>query len=103
MRRIIENKVYDTATATAVANYSNSYGTSDFKFIRETLFMTKKKNFFIHGRGGAMTRYADRVANMSCYGEAIRPLDEQQLLEWCFETENDFVIEEHMNHLIDEA
>ena len=38
MKKIINKKLYDTSTATCIAEYSGPARVSDFSFYRETLY-----------------------------------------------------------------
>ena len=59
MRKIINGKVYDTATAQEICNISPSgYSRSDFGWEDTTLYQTKKCAFFIAGEGGPNSRWA---------------------------------------------
>lgn len=81
MKKIINGKVYDTSTATQQASYNNGlYG--DFGYLSETLYLKKTGEFFLHGEGGARTRYAGRTGNMYHEGEAIIPLSYKAAKEW---------------------
>lgn len=84
MNRIINGKRYDTETAPAVAeNCSRGVSRSDFQWFRETLHKKRTGEFFLHGQGGAMTRYAERVdGNAWQGGEDIIPLNIEQARAW---------------------
>ncbi len=68
MKKIINGLTYDTATATVCEDFSNGLSNSDFGFLRETLFRTKKGKFFLHGLGGASTWCAQTIGNGSWGG-----------------------------------
>lgn len=82
MKKIINNKVYDTETAVKVGSWDNGeYG--DIHYICETLYRKKTGEFFIHGEGGAATNYA--VATEYDHfkaGECIMPMTYQAAQEW---------------------
>lgn len=59
MKTTINNKVYDTDKATLVAEASSNYGGNDFRAWTEELYFTRKGNWFLHGRGGPLSKYAD--------------------------------------------
>lgn len=82
MKKVINGKMYNTETAEAVGFWSNDRATNDFSYIVERLYRTKRGAYFIHGEGGAMTRYAESVGDMYGAGEAIRPVDEATARRW---------------------
>lgn len=89
MKKIINNKKYDTDTAREIASYSNGGGWQDFSHYAETLYRKKSGEFFLHGQGGPMTRYAVSCGqNEWTGGEKIIPLTYDAAREWA---------EEHMD------
>ena len=82
MKKVINGNMYTTETAEAVGIWSNDRATNDFNYVVETLYRTKRGAYFIHGKGGPMTRYAESVGDMYGAGEAIRPVDEAGAREW---------------------
>jgi len=103
MKRIIDNKVYNTETATKVGSYSNFLGPSDFNFINETLYITKKGNWFLEYCGGARTRYCKPVGNMTGGGEGILVLSEDEAYDFLEEHHLTEAIQKHFEHRIEEA
>lgn len=94
MKKIIDGKLYNTATATIIAEYWNGLGSSDFRNISEELYRTKKGKFFIAGNGGPMTKYSESCGdNSRCGGEKIIPLSESEAREWLEEhgTTEDYI------------
>ena len=83
MKKIIKGKVYDTETATELASYSNGGTWRDFSHFEETLYRKRNGEFFLHGEGGPMTRYAEAQGQNSWSGGArIMPLTYQEAQEW---------------------
>lgn len=82
MKKIINNKVYDTGTAREVG--SNSYSNPrDFNFWEETLYCKRTGEYFLHGEGGPMSRYAERIEQNSWSGgQQIIPLDYASAKGW---------------------
>lgn len=84
MKRVISNKIYDTKTATEIAwdseNLSSSYGWE------EKLYRKKTGEYFLYGKGGAMSKYA-RSAGQNCWmgGEKIIPLSVESAQKWAEE------------------
>ena len=82
MKKIINNKVYDTETAVYIGTASYSHP-GDFHHWEESLYRKRTGEFFLHGEGGAMTRYAVQVeTNSWTGGEKIIPMTYQQAREW---------------------
>lgn len=78
MRKIINGKLYDTATATKMAEWSNAGSWNDFSHVEETLYRKKTGEYFLHGEGGARTQYAKRV-------EQIMPISIEEAQKWAEE------------------
>jgi hypothetical protein len=83
MKKIIDGKIYNTQTANHIANWSNNLRNSDFSNLEETLYRTKKGQFFLFANGGAATWCAQRSGNGSWAGEALKLLSNDEALEWC--------------------
>lgn len=82
MKKIINGKVYDTDTAHKLGSdsYSNP---GDFHYWCEALYQKRTGEFFLHGEGGAMSRYAVAVDQSSWSGgERIMPLNFKAAQEW---------------------
>lgn len=83
MKKIINNKVYDTSTARKVGTWCSSEDPREFQYVEETLFRKKNGEFFLHGLGGPASVY--RVAtseNSWKTGEKILPLSFDQARQW---------------------
>lgn len=83
MKKVINGKTYNTETATFIAEWDNGLGRSDFKSYEETLYRSPKGQYFIHGEGGAMTRWSRPCGNMTCGGEGIILISADEALQWC--------------------
>lgn len=82
MKKIINNKRYDTETAKLLGedSYSN-WG--DFHFWEETLYQKRTGEFFLHGVGGPASKYAETVGqNQWIGGEKIIPLSFEKARDW---------------------
>lgn len=84
MKKTINHRTYNTDTATLIEDYNNGRFTNDFKYISETLYITKKGYFFLVAEGGAMTKYAKKDGDGRSYvgGECIIPLDGDEAYDW---------------------
>lgn len=92
MKKVIGGKGYDTATADLIAEWSNHYFKNDFHYCEEDLYRTKRGSWFIHGQGGAMSKYQEPAGSNSWTGGSdITPLSQDEAFVWL--QEHDFVIE----------
>ncbi len=82
MKEIINGKRYDTSTATEIAYNCGDGGWSDFNYFEESLYRKRTGEFFLAGKGHAMTKYATHSGNSSSRGSGIFPLDLQEAQEW---------------------
>ena len=60
MKQIIKGKLYDTDTAKLVGDYSFS-NPRDFKYMYEALYRKRTGEYFIYGKGGPASKYAEVV------------------------------------------
>lgn len=82
MKKIINGRKYDTATARLMASDFYSHP-GDFSHWREELYRKKTGEYFLYGEGGPMTPYAERVGmNGFRGGERIFPMTEAEAREW---------------------
>ena len=82
MKKIINGKVYDTETAQALGSWSNMSDRS-FERIDETLYRKRTGEFFLHGEGGPMSRYAVQIGQNNWRGgEKISPLSWDDARAW---------------------
>lgn len=104
MKQVIGGKVYNTETAEVIGSYSNNLSYSDFRNFEETLYLTKKGNYFLAGQGGPMTKYAESVGDGLGSGSDITPLSKESALQWaeqyCGDDED---VMEHFKDMIEEA
>lgn len=82
MKQIINRKIYDTKTAKWVYEYTSNYYPSDFNYYEEDLYQKKTGEFFLSGRGGAMTKYSEKVGTAYTNGYGIIPLTEEEAMDW---------------------
>lgn len=81
MRRIIDGRSYDTGTATRVGEYDS--GGDGFDDVWEELCRKRNGEYFLHGIGGARTRYAKRDGlDGWAGGEGIVPLSYDEARDW---------------------
>ncbi|RNJ22029.1 hypothetical protein Nmn1133_13880 [Halosegnis longus] len=96
MRRVKNRTLYDTETAEQIAKHGSAADLSDFHHLAETLYKTADGEYFIHGQGGAGTKYATQTSNGSTNGQEIRRLTQEQALKWCEDQsiDGDIAVEE---------
>jgi len=82
MKKIINKKLYDTETAQNIGADGNGYNANDFNCVCETLYRKRTGEYFLHGEGGARSRYASREGNMWGWGQQIIPLTYDEAQEW---------------------
>lgn len=83
MRKIINNKVYDTATSTWIGSSDNGREYNDLAYSGETLYRKRTGEYFLHGEGGPMTSYAVRTGSNSWSGsERITPISYAAARQW---------------------
>ncbi len=86
MKKIINGKVYDTATAQCVGEWSNGYTRRVPMWHEESLFRKRTGEFFIFGEGGPRSQYAKEVGvRQWSSGERIMPLTWVEAREWAEE------------------
>lgn len=82
MKKIINGKKYNTETAKCVGNGTSNCGVTDFRYFDESLYLKKTGEFFLHGKGGGMTKYAIEVCGSMMGSEKIIPLSQQEARAW---------------------
>lgn len=86
MKKIINGKLYDTETAKEIFCWSNNRSTRDFSHCAETLYKKRTGEYFLHGVGGPMSKYAESCGDNSWSGGSkIIPLTYKAAQEWAEE------------------
>lgn len=102
MKQYIKNKSYDTSTAAHIGSYEYG-GASDLDHFCETLYRKRTGEYFLHGSGGAMSRYAVMsVANSWSGGEKISPLTADQAREWAQEHLDTATYDSEFGEIVDD-
>lgn len=83
MRKIIDGRTYDTDTARRVGGRDNGLAYGDLDYESETLYRKRTGEYFVHGEGGARTRYAtqDGLGGWTG-GDAVTPLPYETAMRW---------------------
>jgi len=103
MKKVINGKLYNTETAEKLGDYWNGLGSSNFNNCSEILFKTKKGNYFLHGKGGAATKYAECSGKYASEGVDIIEYTRRDAMEWLSEHDFPNIVEEEFPDLIEEA
>jgi hypothetical protein len=83
MRKVINGKLYDTDTATLVHEDEGNLLPTDFDYTSERLYRKRTGEYFVHGRGGAASRWAREVGyDRYGAGEGIEPLTYEGAQRW---------------------
>ena len=83
MKTKINRKTYDTEAAHPLAIYSSYQPVGSMFHFSEVLYIKPDGEYFLYGRGEAMTQYAKRYKNRSnASGEAIVPMTVEQAKAW---------------------
>lgn len=86
MKKIINGKRYDTETATQVGYWENMADIRNFGYVCETLYRKRGGEHFLHGEGGASTKYAKSYGlNEWGFGERIMPMTHEEARQWAEE------------------
>ena len=76
MRKIIDQRVYDTEKAEQIASTWNGSSYEDFNFLEEILYETPNNRLFLYESGGAFSKMGRGVGTNSTGGSSdITPLD----------------------------
>lgn len=82
MKKIINSRLYDTGTAEFIESYDNGYFENDFKYYSEALYRKNTGEYFLHGVGGAMSKYSEPCGHGMSSGEKIIPYTEEEAKAW---------------------
>ena len=93
MKKIIDGKLYDTKTAEEICHEGFSQQ-GDFAYWEDTLYRTKKGQYFVDGGGGPMSKYGESVGNNTTNGsEHIFLVDHDKAKEMCIRCDTEKAIE----------
>lgn len=103
MKKIIKGKVYDTDTATFLAEYDSGHSVTDFQHYTEELYQKKTGEFFIYGEGGPASRYSQACPTGGWDGgRKIVPLTYEQAREWAEKNLNADEYEEIFGEVVED-
>ena len=82
MNKVINQRRYDTKTATELADYDNGHNQDDFDYWSEALYRTKSGNYFLYCYGGPNSRHGEWHGNTGGWGRQIKPIGLAEAQEW---------------------
>ena len=82
MKKIIEGKVYNTETANCLLEWSNGFMPNDFRYMYESIYLSKKGTYFLYYEGGAMSDYAEQIGNNMSGSSNIKLITEEEAKKW---------------------
>jgi len=85
MKTVKHGLLYDTSTASKIGTWDNGLFPNDFGYVKETLHKKKTGEYFLHGEGGANSKYGVWHGNSGGWGEVIRPYTPEEAREWAEE------------------
>lgn len=92
MKVIINNRKYNTDTAKELGYIRINEGDGLYE-VEETLYKKRNGEYFLHGWGGAGTKYAEQLSyNSWCSGSRIMPLSYDEAKKWA---EGNLSVEEY--------
>ena len=78
----MNGKLYDTDTAKELVSADNGYPVNDFSYAKETLYLKRTGEYFLHGEGHGNSRYGEWHGNTGGWGEKIMPFTLDEAKEW---------------------
>ena len=85
MKKVINGVLYNTETAKRIGSWDNGHYTTDFAYCSEDLYRSRSGRYFLHGDGGANSRYGKRIGNDLIGGEDIIPMALAEAVKWAEE------------------
>lgn len=88
-RKIVGGVRYDTEKATEVASWCYGYPW-EYLHSDETLYRTTSGRYFLHGKGGASSRWGEWICEDEWInGEDIEAMSPEEALAWLVDHERD--------------
>ena len=82
----ILQKRYNTENARLVSSYESDLSSSEFSYVKESLYQRDDGSYFLAGEGGEMTRYSQMDGCDGCtYGEGSYSITAAEAQEWLAE------------------
>lgn len=80
MKLIISGNIYDSETAQLILEVYNSYPSTSYHYVSESLFRTEKGQFFIIGHCGPIGIFSKDFENSIIYGYGFHLLSDAAAL-----------------------
>ena len=104
MIQIVGELKYDTDKALPITTIESKRSKLDAHYWAETLYRTKRGNWFIHGRGGPGTQYCTRLDETTMAGgERIVPVPPGDALLWLSNARHSELVDQYFGEHIQEA
>ena len=105
MKKILNGIRFDTEKAVLIGESGSSgLSRSDFRFWEAGLYVTPRSGrYFLAGEGGAMTRFAQRVGDMTGGGSDILPMTKDEALSWAEANLTTEEVEQHFADMLEDA
>lgn len=87
-KKVIGGKIYNIETAKHIGERQNGFYPSDHSYFEEDLYLKRTGEFFLAGKGGGLTKYAEHYGNTRSEGSRIIPLTIKEAKAW---------VEEHLD------
>jgi len=102
MKKVVKGRIIDTDKMVKVSEVRFG-NVTDYNYVWETLYFDpESKSFYLYGRGGAASRYAEPVGiNQWSEGEKLLRLTKGLALQWL--EENQISITDEMQTILEEA
>lgn len=82
MKKIIDGKTYNTETAKKLADFESGWNPTDAYYYYEELFQKRTGEYFLAGRGQALSKYSEIDSGTSFGSEKIIPLTYNLAKQW---------------------
>lgn len=83
MKKVINNRLYNTDTAHELGTWANMADVRNFNRFTETLYQKRTGEYFIYGKGGPASKYAETIGqNTWSGGEKIIPMTFENARKW---------------------
>ena len=103
MKKIINKKTYNTETAEEIAEYNNGLGYTDWGYVSEELYRTKKGRFFLYVEGGPKSEYSKTNGRQTWGISDIIPYTDEEALNWLMKNNEVDIIEALFADVLEEA
>lgn len=81
MQKVIRGKTYDTTTATLVCHLSTVNDPGNFRYHETALYCSPKGTYFLAGKGGPMSMWAEHEGRTSYSGSGMRLVSDAEARE----------------------